>query len=81
LAKKSKSLIVTVSDDALKNIHQLAEHLGAKGLKVDRVMPVTGVISGSYAGSKMSELKKVDGVQSVEEELTSELPPPDSDVQ
>ncbi|MEO6196100.1 MAG: hypothetical protein ABIS20_24025 [Thermoanaerobaculia bacterium] len=81
MAKKSKSLIVTVNDDALKNIHQLAADLGAKGLKVDRVLPVTGVIAGSYAGSKISELKKVDGVLSVEEELVAELPPPDSSVQ
>lgn len=78
---KGKSVIVTVSDDALPNIHQLADELGAKGMKVDRVMPVTGVITGSLKASKVSALGKVVGVLSVEEETTAQLPPPDSPVQ
>jgi hypothetical protein len=31
-------------------------------MRVERVLPVTGVISGSAASSKLSALKKVDGV-------------------
>src|SRR5436190_7292522 len=64
-----KSVIVTVSDDALKDIHHLASRLTEHGLKVNRVLPVTGVISGSIATSKMSALRDVSGVSSVEEEL------------
>jgi len=79
--KSRKPVIVTVSDRMLKNIHQLAEQLGAKGMKVDRVMPVTGVISGTLPSSKMSTLRTVDGVESIEEEVTAVLPPPDSPVQ
>lgn len=78
---KTKSIIITVSDDALPNIRQLADELGAKGLKVDRVLPVTGVITGSCAASKVSALETVEGVQSVAEEATARLPPPDSPVQ
>lgn len=78
---KAKSIIVTVSDDALPNIRQLADDLGAKGLKVERVLPVTGVITGSCAASKIPALGEVEGVLSVEEEVTARLPPSDSSVQ
>lgn len=81
MPKKLKPIIVTVADDAVKNIHKLADKLTAKGMKVDRVLPITGVISGSVAPAKISTLKKVDGVMSLEEEVTAELPPPDSPVQ
>ena len=81
MPKKTKSIIVTVTDDALNKIDELAERLKTKGMKVDRVLPATGVITGSAASTKMSTLKKVDGVMSVEEELTIQLPPPDSPVQ
>jgi predicted CoA-binding protein len=79
--KNVAPVVVTVSDEMLKNIHRVAERLTAKGMKVERVMPVLGVISGSSALSKMSSLKAVDGVTSVEEEVTAVLPPPDSPVQ
>ena len=81
MPKKTKPIIVTVTDDALNNINELAAQLSAKGMKVDQVMPLTGVISGSAASTKMSDLKKVKGVLSVEEEVTVELPPPHSPVQ
>jgi hypothetical protein len=77
----AKSIIITVSDDALPNIRQLADDLGARGLKVDRVLPVTGVITGSCATSDVCALEEVDGVLSVEEEATARLPPSDSSVQ
>jgi hypothetical protein len=78
---KRKPVIVTVADDALKNIHELADKLAAKGMKVDRVLPITGIISGSCASTKMGELENVDGVMSVEEEASAEAPPPDSSLQ
>ena len=81
LPKKLQSIIVTVADEALNNINELADELAAKGMKVDRVMPLTGVISGSAPSQKLSSLKKVAGVSSVEKELSAELPPPDSSVQ
>jgi hypothetical protein len=81
LPKKTKSIIVTVTDDALNKIDELAEQLKTKGMKVDQVLPATGVITGSAASTKVPTLEKVDGVMSVEEELTIQLPPPDSPVQ
>jgi hypothetical protein len=67
-------VIVTVADDALASIHELAAELAAKGMKVERVLPVTGVISGSYAAD-LAGLGRVKGVESVEEELRAHLPP------
>lgn len=81
MPKKRKPIIVTVADDALKNINELAAKLTAKGMKVDRVLPITGIISGSCASGKMGELENVAGVTSVEEEASAELPPPDSTLQ
>ena len=81
MPKKSQSIIVTVADEAIDKIDELAEKLTAKGMTVDRVMPITGVISGSAPSSKLASLKKVAGVLSVEEEVSAELPPPDSPVQ
>lgn len=81
MSKKSKPIIVVVADDMLHNIKQVADRLTAEGMKVERVMPVTGVISGSYASNDISSLEKVAGVMSVEEEATARLPSPDSAVQ
>ena len=79
--KAVKPVIVTVTDAKLADIHQVADQLKAKGMKVNQVLPRTGVISGSSAASKMSALEKVEGVMSVEEEAVAVLPPPDSPVQ
>lgn len=76
-----KSVIITVSDEALTEIDQLADKLKKKGLKVERVLPITGVIAGAVAPDKVASIRKVQGVLSVEDELYSELPPPDAPVQ
>ncbi len=85
MPKKSKPVsnpvIITVTDDMLDKIDEVANQLSAKGMKVDRVMPITGVIAGSSAAGKLSALKDVDGVMSVEEEAVAYLPPPNSPIQ
>lgn len=81
MPNKRKPIIVTVADDALKNIDELAAKLAAKGMRVDRIMPITGIISGSCPSTRMGELENVDGVTSVEEEASAELPPPDQSLQ
>jgi hypothetical protein len=73
-------VIVTVTDAMLTKIQNVADKLAAKGMKVERVMPMTGVIAGSSASAKMPALRDVEGVMSVEEELAAVLPPPDSPV-
>jgi hypothetical protein len=78
---KRKPIIVTVADDALENIHELANKLATRGMRIDRVLPITGVISGSCPSGKVGELENIDGVTSVEEEASADLPPPDQSPQ
>jgi hypothetical protein len=81
MPKSTKQFVVTVADEALGNIDSVAKKLAAKGMKVSRVLPVTGVITGAYSPDKASDLVKVAGVMSVEEEVAAQLPPPDAAVQ
>jgi hypothetical protein len=78
---KAKPIVVTVTDEALENIQAVADKLASEGMKVENVLPVTGVISGSCPASKKAKLRKVEGVQSVEDEVQVQLPPADSGVQ
>lgn len=77
----AKSVIITVADGALPDINGLAHRLEQSGLRVGRVLPVTGVIAGSCKDADISELRKTEGVLSVEEELVARLPPADSKLQ
>jgi hypothetical protein len=70
--KKEKSVIVTVTDNALKDIQKLAEKLQEKGMTIKRILPITGVISGSYP-FELSDIKEVTGVKAVEEEARAEF--------
>ncbi len=79
--KNMKSVIVTISDEALNDIDNVAKQLKNTGMKVKQVMQATGVITGHTDSSKLADLKKVNGVMSVEEEVISNLPPPDSSLQ
>lgn len=81
MAKKLMPIIVTVTDEKLKDIHKVADQLSSKGMKVDNVMTITGVITGSSPSTKVSVLEKVNGVLSIEKEAVAELPPPDSPLQ
>ncbi len=76
--KNQSRVIITVTDEALPDIEQLANKLTKKGLNVDQVMPMTGVIVASYSENEMPDLKDVDGIMSVEKEMIITLPPADS---
>lgn len=76
--KAARAIAVMVADDRLKDIHKLAEDLSAKGMMVERVLPMTGMITGIVNAETMPQLRNVKGVLSVEEELTarpSDAPP------
>ena len=80
-SEQTTPVIVTVTDERLNDIKEVADQLVARGMRVERVLPVTGVISGSVASFQLAALREVDGVTSVEEEVTAVLPPRDSPVQ
>ncbi|MBW4619202.1 MAG: hypothetical protein KME17_07560 [Cyanosarcina radialis HA8281-LM2] len=70
-----------MTDDQLENIDRVADRLAAKGLKVERVLPMTGVIVGTSTPKQISALEQIDGVMSVEEEGVAYLPHPTAPVQ
>ncbi|MEG4856913.1 hypothetical protein QUB75_04060 [Microcoleus sp. K1-B6] len=59
-------IIVTVDDQKLPIIESVVTGLQSAGMKVDRVLAVTGIITGEVAQSKLEGLKSVPGVASVE---------------
>ncbi len=77
-SKNENKVIVTITDEALSTIDEVAKKLRAKGLNIEQIHPITGIIIGSFIEDKTSALKDVDGVLNVEKELTIQLPPSDN---
>ena len=75
------NLSVTVDDGHLPAIDKVAEELRARGMEVAQVLDGLGIITGSAPEESRSALTGVEGVASVDEELTYQLPPPDAPVQ
>jgi predicted CoA-binding protein len=71
MLNERKPVIVTVTDDKLESIYQVAELLTTKGLQVEQVLPLTGVIVGTSALNQISDLEKIDGVMGVEQEVVA----------
>ncbi|MCK6684811.1 MAG: hypothetical protein L6R30_20625 [Thermoanaerobaculia bacterium] len=61
-----ETFVVTVGDDALPRLSEVAKSLSEKGLEVEDVGLQTGVISGRAPRSLMAALLDVDGVEAVE---------------
>jgi hypothetical protein len=72
-------LSVTVDDG--QAIEEVAAALRARGMEVVQVLDGIGVITGSAPDDVRHTLADVEGVASVDEQLTHQLPPPDSAVQ
>ncbi|MDQ0768025.1 hypothetical protein QF031_000774 [Pseudarthrobacter defluvii] len=71
---------VTVHQEYLSAIADVADALRARGMQVEQVLEM-GFITGSAPNDRLQDLKKVSGVQSVDQELGYQLPPPDEDIQ
>jgi len=61
-----EAIVVTVDDENLPIIQSVVTGLESAGMKVDRVLPVTGIITGAVSQSKLEGLRKVSGVAHVE---------------
>jgi hypothetical protein len=72
-------LSVTVGDGHA--IEEVAAGLRARGMDVAQVLDGIGVITGSAPDDVRRSLAEVDGVASVDEQLTHQLPPPDAAIQ
>lgn len=77
----ARKVVVTVDDDHMTSIGEVADRLRAAGVKVDGVMEATGMITGDADEVQAASLKGIKGVASVEEETGFQLPPPDSPIQ
>ena len=77
----TSKITVTVDDDHLTQVHDVAERLRAAGMTVDQVLGSVGMITGSVDPSKRPSVAAVPGVASVEEETTFQIAPPDAEVQ
>ena len=72
-------LSVTVGDGHA--IEEVAAGRRARGMEVAQVLDGIGVITGSAPDDVRGDLAGVDGVASVDVQLTHQLPPPDAPVQ
>ena len=75
----SNPVTVTLADGA--DVGAVVDQLQRAGLTVDQVLGAIGVVTGSVAQQDRATLAGLDGVLAVEDDLTFQLPPPDSDIQ
>ena len=72
---------VTVGDEHRESLDGVVENLRASGMQVEQVLDTLGIVTGSAPADALDALRGVEGVASVDEELTHQLPPPDSPIQ
>lgn len=70
---------VSVSDDHVAQIHEVAVELRARGMDVDEVLVGLGIVVGRCDDA--DALRGAPGVQSVDEQQSVQLPPPDAGIQ
>ena len=72
---------VTVDDGHRESMDGVVESLRATGMQVEQVLGSLGIVTGSAPPDALDALRGVEGVDSVDEQLSYQLPPPDSPVQ
>lgn len=72
---------VSVDDAHVERIDEVVEALRARGLQDEQVLATLGVVTGEVADDRRQQLAAVDGVDSVDDEASYRLPPPDAPVQ
>ncbi len=74
-------LTVTVQEEHLARLDEVATELGRCGMQVDQELGGLGIITGSAPGEALAVLRGIEGVASVDAQVGFSLPPPDSPVQ
>ena len=72
---------VTVDDGHRDSLDGVVESLRASGMEVEQVLGTLGMVTGSAPADALDTLRGVEGVASVDEQLTYQLPPPNSPIQ
>jgi len=78
-AMDSTKVSVTVDDDHLDTIDEVAEGLRERGMQVDQVLASVGIVTGS--AQDVAALNSVPGVASVDLEEGIDIGPPDQEIQ
>jgi hypothetical protein len=82
VAQPKVEVIVTIGQDRMENLKQIASELQSRGLHItNEPLENLGMISGMAESTSIEQLKQVNGVTAVEKVGTVQIPPPDSDVQ
>ncbi|GAB3521785.1 hypothetical protein [Arthrobacter monumenti] len=74
-------ITVTVDQEHIRVIGDVATVLRTKGMHVEQVLDSIGIITGSLPEDRRPELEAAEGVESVDEQQHFQLAPPDSDIQ
>lgn len=74
-------LSVSVDEQHLSKFSEIVKKVEKAGMKVDKKHKDIGVVNGSIEKDKIDSLRKVKGVEHIEEEREVRIPPPESDVQ
>lgn len=75
---KTQRRVISVAPE---QFDQVTGELERQGFQIDNRMPDAGAVSGDLGSADEAELRKIPGVQGVEEDGGYQLPPPDSPVQ
>ncbi len=78
---KMKTVIVTLDDEHVVKIEQVASQCEAAGMVVGESLEVLGQITGRIDPKQEPALRRVRGVISVDESEDYQLPPSDSEIQ
>ncbi len=74
-------ITVTVDQEHLRVIGDVASVLRTKGMQVEQVLDTIGIITGSLPEGRRPDLESAEGVESVDEQRDFQLAPPESGIQ
>jgi hypothetical protein len=72
---------VTVRDEYVDRLDDVVGNLRERGMTVDQVLGSLGIVTGSAPADALGALQGVEGVASVDEQLTHQIAPPDAEIQ
>ena len=72
-------VIVSVDDEHVDAIDEVADRLRERGMQVDQVLASVGIVTGSV--QDVPALDAVPGVMSVDREEVIDIGPPDGEIQ
>ncbi|HEU4678467.1 MAG TPA: hypothetical protein VFS35_03030 [Terrimicrobiaceae bacterium] len=76
-----KQVLISIDDSYMDRLPDVIEALEGEGLEVSRSLEALGVVSGAAEEGSFSSLRGVEGVNSLEEERTAKIVPPDAPLQ